>query len=76
MSCDVVASVKSVDVILEVWPFLKVDAIELYFAVVAFVVVYIISLAFESVDEIIKWDYSSESCCYWVCLLLFCSKKI
>ena len=72
MSCDIVASFKSVDVILEIWPFLKVDVIELYFAVV----VYMTSLAFESVDEIIKWDYSSESCCYWVCLLLFCSKKI
>lgn len=51
------------------------DAIELYFAVVVFIVVYMFSLAFESVDEIIKSDYSSESC-YWVCLLLFCSKKI
>ena len=51
------------------------DAIELYFAVVVFIVVYMFSLAFEFVAEIIKWDYLSESCCYCVCLLFFLQQE-
>jgi len=36
--------------------------VEQYFPVVLLIVLYKMVLAFESVDEILKRDYSSESC--------------
>ena len=44
-------------------------ATEQYFPVVLFIMLYKVVLAFESVDEILKCDYPSES--YWA--VLFCS---
>ena len=43
-------------------------AAEQYFPVVLFIILYKVVLTFESVDEILKCDPSSES--YWV--VLFC----
>jgi len=37
-------------------------ASEQYFRVVLFVMLYKVVLTFESVDEILKCDYSNESC--------------
>ena len=41
-------------------------AIEQYFPVVLFIMLYKVVLTFESVDEILKCDYSNES--YWAVL--------
>ena len=38
-------------------------AIEQYFPVVLFIMLYNVVLTFDPVDEILKWDHSSES--YW-----------
>ena len=43
-------------------------ATEQYFPVVLFIMLYKVVLTFESVDEILKCDYSNES--YWA--VLFC----
>ena len=46
-------------------------AIEQYFPVVLFIMLYKVALTFESVDEILKCDHSNES--YWAvhsCVLL------
>ena len=40
---------------------IQIKATEHYFPVVLFVVLYKVVLTFESVDEIIKCDYSDES---------------
>ena len=39
----------------------KMKAIEQYFPLVLFIMLYNVILAFESVDEILKCDYSNES---------------
>ena len=39
----------------------QVKAIEHYFPVVLFILLYKMVLAFESADEILKYDHSSES---------------
>ena len=49
----------------KVWPF-KMKAIEPYFPVVLFVMLYKVVLTFEPVDEILKCDHSNES--YWAVL--------
>ena len=36
-------------------------AIEQYFPVVLFIILYKVVLTFESVDEVLKWDHSDES---------------
>ena len=41
-------------------------ATEQYFPVVLFIMLYKVALTFESMDEILKCDYSSES--YWAVL--------
>ena len=41
-------------------------ATEQYFPVVLFIMLYKVVLTFESVDEILKYDYSNES--YWAVL--------
>ena len=38
-------------------------ATEQYFSVVLFIMLYKVVLKFESVDEILKYDYSNESYC-------------
>ena len=40
---------------------IPVKAIEQYFTVVLFIMLYKVVLTFESVDEILKCDHSSES---------------
>ena len=42
-------------------------AIEQYFPVVLFIMLYKVVLTFESVDEILKCDHSSESYCAVLC---------
>ena len=42
---------------------IKLNTIEQYFPVVLFIMLYKVVLTFESVDEILKCDYSIES--YW-----------
>ena len=39
----------------------QVKAVEQYFPVVLFIMLYKVILTFESVDEILKWDHSNES---------------
>ena len=45
---------------------IQVKATEQYFPVVLFIMLYKVVLTFESVDEILKCDHSSES--YWAVL--------
>ena len=40
---------------------MKAEATEHYFPVVLFIMLYKVVLTFESVDEILKCDYSNES---------------
>ena len=42
---------------------IQVKAIEQYFPVVLFIMLYKVVLTFESVDEILMFDHSSESYC-------------
>ena len=41
----------------------QVKAVEQYFPVVLFIMLYKVILTFESVDEILKCDHSNESYC-------------
>ena len=41
---------------------IQIKAIEQYFPVVLFIMLYKVVLTFESVDEIVKCDHSNESC--------------
>ena len=45
---------------------IQMKAIEQYFPVVLFIMLYKVALSFESVDEILKCDHSNES--YWAVL--------
>ena len=45
---------------------IQIKATEQYFPVVLFIMLYKVVLTFESVDEILKCDYSNES--YWAVL--------
>jgi len=45
---------------------IQMKAIEQYFPVVMFIMLYKVVLAFDSVDEILKCDHSNES--YWAVL--------
>ena len=40
---------------------IQMEAIEQYFPVVVFIMLYRVVLTFQSVDEILKCDYSNES---------------
>ena len=40
---------------------IQMKAIEQYFPVALFIVLYKVVLTFDSVDEILKWDHSNES---------------
>ena len=42
---------------------IQMKAIEQYFSVVLFIMLYKVVLTFESVDEILKCDHSNESYC-------------
>ena len=42
---------------------IQMKATEQYFSVVLFIMLYKVTLTFESVDEILKCDFSNES--YW-----------
>ena len=44
----------------------QMKAIELYFPVVLFIMLYKVVLTYDSVEEILKCDHSNES--YWVVL--------
>ena len=41
---------------------IQMKAVEPYFPVVLFIMLYKVDLTFESVDEIVKCDHSNESC--------------
>ena len=41
---------------------IQIKAIEQYFLVVLFIVLYKVILTFKCMDEILKCDYSKESC--------------
>ena len=41
---------------------IHMKATEQYFPVILFVMLYMVVLTFESVDEILKCDYSNENC--------------
>ena len=49
---------------------IQVKATEQYFPMVLFIMLYKVVLTFESVDEILKCDHSSES--YWAVLTCTC----
>ena len=40
---------------------IQMKAIEQYFPVVLFILLFKVVLTFDSVDEILKWDHSNES---------------
>ena len=50
---------------------IQIKAIEQYFLVILFIMLYKVVLSFESVDEILKCDHSNESylsvLCVWYC---------
>ena len=48
------------------WSTIQTEATEQYFPVVLFIMLYKVVLTFESVNEILKCDYSNES--YWAVL--------
>ena len=41
---------------------IQMRAMEQYFLLVLFIIIYQVVLTFESVDEILKCDHSNESC--------------
>ena len=64
----IVPTVESMEEILISWLTIQMKAIEQYFPVVLFTMLYKVVLTFESADEILKCDHSNES--YWAILSL------
>ena len=60
-TCKVVLTFKSVDETLEQCVTIQMKAIEQYFHVVLFIMLYKVALTFKSVDKTLVCDHSNES---------------
>ena len=65
------------EILIKVWPLHEMEAIEQYFTVVQFIMVYKVVLRFDSVDEILKCNHSKETAksLRYQFNILFCGRR-